>query len=167
MSDHIALRIEFSSDRFDMTGPLPEDSNAGNRCYGEEVCRWLCETLPQWNLDYFDEDWGWMLVSSRNTAGDTPEDHQVCVYAYPPGTSNQDGSVSHAGEWMLILHKRAQRPWLKFFMRWRYAAFEAALADDIIAALRAIGAGDLRANTLQMDSAGNETTQIPYTLPTI
>jgi hypothetical protein len=157
-----ALRIEFASDRFDMSGPLADDSNAGNLFYGEDLCRWLREALPQWSLDYLDEDWGWLLGSDRRTVGDVPVDHQICVYAYPPGTQDQDGNTTDSGEWMLVLHKRERRPWLRVFKRWVYTDADLALAADVIAALRGIDARDLRASVLRMDAAGNEIETTPY-----
>jgi hypothetical protein len=52
----VELHLEFSTDQFRLSGPLPDHINAGNQFYGEDLAKWLCETLPQWNLTYLDED---------------------------------------------------------------------------------------------------------------
>lgn len=77
-----------------------------------------------------------------------------------------DGRRSERGEWMLVLHTRTRslrRNWLRRLVeRWDYTAFDAALAADVIAALRTLDARDLRASAVQMDDAGNETASTPY-----
>jgi hypothetical protein len=44
---HVAVRVEFSTDRFALTGELPPEVNAGNRFYGEDLAKYLCESLAQ------------------------------------------------------------------------------------------------------------------------
>lgn len=156
---HTALRIEFGSERFSFDCPsTASDANTP----GEDLCRWLRDALPQWTLDYVEEDWGWLLGTDRTRTDAADIDHQLCVYAYPPGTPDSNGVQSTHGEWMLVLHRRLRSTRLKFLHRWDYAAFDTALAADVIAALRGIDARDLRASALQMDGAGRETDSSPY-----
>ena len=129
------LQIRFKTDRFRLSGPLPEAINAGNQFYGEDVARWLCESLPQWKLGFMDEDWGW-LVFSRRDAGPPRERHMVCVYAYPPEDRARDD-----GEWMLSLSTERRRPWLSFL--WKSVPHNRQLASDVLAALRTVNARDL------------------------
>ena len=163
---HTALRIEFASERFSFD-TVPDAVEADNAAFpGEDLCAWLREALPQWSLDYLQEDWGWLIGSDRSRASQADTDHQLCVYAYPPGTVDGDGRRSERGEWMLVLHTRTRslrRNWLRRMVeRWDYTAFDAALAADVIAALRTLDARDLRASAVQMDDAGNETASTPY-----
>ena len=46
---HIALQLEFETDKFRLTGPIPEDSNAGNQFYGEDFAKRICDSLPKWH----------------------------------------------------------------------------------------------------------------------
>ena len=156
---HTALRIEFGSERFSLDSPCSA-GDAGMP--GEDLCRWLRDALPQWTLDYMEEDWGWLLGTDRTRTDTADTDHQLCVYAYPPGTPDGDGVQSTHGEWMLVLYRRVRSTRLKFLHRWDYTAFDASLAADVIAALRGIDARDLRASALQMDGAGRETAAAPY-----
>lgn len=162
-----ALRIEFGSERFPFDRTAEHPSSDLPFFPGEDLCAWLSEALPQWTLDYCEEDWGWLLGSDRMRTADTDSDHQICVYAYPPGSLDGDGSHSEAGEWMLVLHRRVRSRragWLgRFLHRWEHAAFDAALAADVLAALRGIGAQDLRASALRLDGAGNEVSTTAYT----
>lgn len=161
---HTALRIEFACERFSF-GTVPDVSEAA-AVPGEDLCAWLCAALPQWPLDYLQEDRGWLIGSDRSRAAQADTDHQLCVYAYPPGTVDGDGKHSERGEWMLVLHTRTRslrRNWLRRMVEhWEYTAFDAALAADVIAALRTLDARDLRASAVQMDDSGNEIGSTPY-----
>lgn len=166
---HTALRIEFGSDRFSFDTAAAAASAAvdeGASFPGEDLCASLCEALPQWPLDYLQEDWGWLIGIDRMRAADADTDHQLCVYAWPAGTVDGDGRRSERGEWMLVLHTRTRslrRNWLRRRVEhWAYAAFDPALAADVIAALRTLDARDLRASAVQMDDAGRETGSTPY-----
>lgn len=163
---HTALRIEFGSDRFSFAQAAVDPGQDGPAFAGEDLCAWLCAALPQWPLDYLQEDWGWLIGSDRSRAAQADTDHQLCVYAYPPGTADSDGRRSESGEWMLVLHTRTRslrRNWLRRLVEhWEYTAFDPALAADVIAALRTLDARDLRASAMQMDSAGNATGSTPY-----
>ena len=80
------LDLEFRTDKFRLTGDLPPDCNAGNQMYGEDFAKWIVEQLPQRELDYLDEDWGWLVLSGEGP--DTKEPHKqvyhhIGVYAYP------------------------------------------------------------------------------------
>lgn len=158
---HTALRIEFGSDRFSFAQAAVAPGQADPAFAGEDLCAWLCAALPQWPLDYLQEDWGWLIGSDRCRVPEPDVDHELRVYAYPPDGRDADDR----GEWMLELHRRVRRRWLRFFHRWDYAAFEPALAADLIAALRGIGARDLRANVAHLDAAGHASGTVPYTVP--
>ncbi len=107
---HIALQLEFETDKFRLTGPIPEDSNAGNQFYGEDFAKWICDSLPNWHLDYLDEDWGWYVFSVRQ---ETPKDetNEICVYAYPEEGGRQ---LNDDGAWMLIVHPGSKFPRCSF-----------------------------------------------------
>ena len=154
--DHVALKLEFETDKFLLTGPLPEDINAGNQFYGEDFAKWICETLSAWNLSCGDEDWGWDVFSTR---GKTPEviNNQVCVYAYPA-----DLQSGNYGQWMLIVHSEEKVPWLRFFTRWKYIHFDRQLGIELLNAVRGIGVQNLRATVIYLDSAGNERKEEPF-----
>ena len=66
--NHVALKLKFETDKFLLTGPLPEDANAGNQFYGGDFAKWICATMSAWNLSYGDEDWGWEVFSTRGKA---------------------------------------------------------------------------------------------------
>ena len=48
----------FKTDRFDYSGELPEDANAGNKFYGRDVAEFLATGLssPSLSTDFLDED---------------------------------------------------------------------------------------------------------------
>lgn len=148
--DHVSLRIEFSTDKFKLTGSLPAEVNAGNQFFGEDLARMICEALPTWQLDYMDEDWGWLVSSTRESLP-AAERNSIGVYAFP--TENQPNDH---GQWMLMVEAEYLRPWLKFFSRWRKGRFNDRLATDCLHALRKLGVQELKATEVQIDSAGNE-----------
>lgn len=154
--NHIALKLEFETDEFLLTGPLQEDINAGNQFYGEDLAKWICEALPAWHLSYGDEDWGWVVFSTR---GKNPEDinNQVCVYAYP-----SDIRSKNHGQWMLIVHSEEKVPWLRFFKKWKYTRFDGNIGIQLLNAIRGIGAQNIRATVVHLDSAGNERKEEPF-----
>lgn len=101
------LQIEFRTDKFILTGDLPETINAGNRMYGEDLGTWLAGQLPEWDLDCADEDWGWLLSSGEVVDQNTPNRkvcHEIGIYAYPDEAQHADGS--NLGDWMLNLSQR-------------------------------------------------------------
>lgn len=153
--NHIALKIEFETDRFRLSGPLPEDINAGNQCYGEDLARWICESLPAWHLSHGDEDWGWEAFSTR---GKAPQgiDNQICVHGFP--TEDRPGDD---GLWMLYVHQRKKLPWLRFFSRWQYIRFDEQLGRELLQAIRGIGARNIRATVVYLDKSGNEIKEEP------
>jgi len=101
---HITLKIELKTDKFKLTGPLPEEINAGNQFYGEDFAKWICKALSYWNLDYLDEDWGWYVYSVRGH-GPKDETNESCIYAYP-----DERQVNDEGQWMLVIHRRFKVP---------------------------------------------------------
>lgn len=131
------LQIEFKSDRFELSGPLPPDINAGNQMYGEDLAKWLCETLKQWHLDYMDEDWGWLVFNKRDSLPDD-ERHTICVYAFPGAEESDDG------DWMLTLLTEHRTKWLGIFNRWKAGPYRSELARDLLAALASIGVRDVK-----------------------
>jgi hypothetical protein len=130
------LQIRFKTDRFQLSGILPEEINAGNQFYGEDLARWLCDALPEWKLGYMDEDWGWLVFSKRET---TPENERnaIGIYAYPPDEAANDG-----GEWMITVATEQRRPWLRFL--WQAVPFNRQLGADVLAALEAVDVRDLQ-----------------------
>ncbi len=101
------IEIEFVSDRFLLTGPIREDANAGNQFYGEDCAGWIVEALPEWKLDFLDEDWGWLVFTTREHR---PEDEQIsiCVYADP-----------EEGAWRLVVFAEYRRPWMGLLKKWQ------------------------------------------------
>jgi hypothetical protein len=154
--DHIALRIEFVSDWFKQSGPLPARSNAGNQFYGEDLAKWICETLPAWKLGYMDEDWGW-LVFSTHEHRPADERHSICVYAF-----SCLGPAYDFGQWMLMVHSEFRHPWFRYFHRWRKGCFDARLGADLIQALQQLGVRNLQAAYVTFDAAGNAWDEVPY-----
>jgi hypothetical protein len=150
------LKFTFETDKFRLSGPLPEDANAGNQFYGEDMAQWICESLPAWQLDYSDEDWGWWVSSIRESA---PADEQntVCVYAYP-----SDSQPANSGSWMLMVESERKVPWLKFFSRWKQTDFNTRFGVDLLNALRALGVHNLRATVVHTDSSGNESSEVEF-----
>jgi hypothetical protein len=131
--------LEFSTDKFMLTGPLPDHINAGNQFYGEDVAKWLCETLPQWNLTYLDEDWGWLVWSSKDNES-VDERNMICVYAYPASNPG----ASDFGHWMFSILTEYKSKWFGFLTRWKSGLYNPSLAKDVIAALEKLGVQDVR-----------------------
>lgn len=154
--DHVILKLELETGRFRLTGPLPGDANAGNRLYGEDFARWICEALPAWNLSCGDEDWGWEAFSTRGRAAGG-ENHRIGVYAYPADDQRDDH-----GLWTLRVHSQQKAKWLGLFTRWQYIPFDRRLGNELVAALRGLGVQDLRAAVVHLDSAGNERKEEPF-----
>ena len=135
----VELHLEFSTDQFKLTGALPDHINAGNQFYGEDVAKWLCETLSQWNLTYLDEDWGWLVWTSKDVL-QVEERNMICVYAYP----KDNPEASNFGDWMLTILTEYQSKWFGFLIRWKRGPYNPSLANDVIAALKKLGVQDLR-----------------------
>ncbi|CAN5160318.1 hypothetical protein BH11PLA2_BH11PLA2_43210 [soil metagenome] len=133
------LQLEFTTDRFKLTGPLPDDNNAGNQFYGEDLAKWLCETLPAWKLDHMDEDWGWLVFTTKDYM---PADqrHSICVYAYP---AENQGASDH-GHWMLSILCEYKVKWLGLLKRWKHGPYHSDLAKEVIAGLESLGIQDVK-----------------------
>jgi len=132
------LQLEFSTDKFRLTGALPDNINVGNKLYGEDLANWLCETLPQWRLNYLDEDWGWMVFSLKEYSPPN-ERNLICVYAYP----EEDQGSSDSGNWMLSITTEYKTNWLWFLRIWTRGPYNSVLAHDVIAALGTLGVRDV------------------------
>jgi hypothetical protein len=135
----VELRLEFSTDKFKLTGALPDHINAGNQFYGEDMAKWLCETLPQWNLTYLDEDWGWLVWSSKDNVP-IDERNMICVYAYPAGNPG----ASYSGDWMLSILPEHKSRWFGFLTRWKSGPYNLSLAKDVMTALKKLGVQKVR-----------------------
>lgn len=152
---HVSLRIEFSTDKFKITGILPNDANAGNQFFGEDVSQWICEILPLWNLDYIGEDWGWFVFSKKQHS--VSERNSICVYAY----QQENNSINYV-KWIIILDSEYLKPYLKFFTRWRKGQFNKDIASEIIHAIQKLNVQNLIATEVNLDRMGNEKTEAPY-----
>lgn len=95
------------------------------------MAKWLCETLPQWNLTYLDEDWGWLVWSSKDNMP-VDERNMIGVYAYSEGASD-------FGDWMLTICTEYKAKWFGLLTRWKSGPYNPSLATDVVAALRKQG----------------------------
>ncbi len=129
---HISQSIEFITDKFNLTGELDDDLNAGNQFYGEDLSKWLSSALclRGWESDYLDEDWGWLIFASKHK----DSRHEICVYAYP-----EAGQQTNRGAWSILIHTRYKAPFLGFFTRMRYGSTDMEIVNDVIAALKGCG----------------------------
>jgi hypothetical protein len=103
------------------------------------LAKWLCETLRQWKLDYMDEDWGWLVCSTKDYLP-VDERNMICVYAYP--AENQ--GASDCGNWMLSVLTEHKTTWLGFLTRWKSGPYNSVLAREVVAALEQLGVRAVR-----------------------
>ena len=92
--DH-SYGIQFVSGKFDFESKLPEEYNAGNRCYGRDVAVFIATSLTAQGMksDFLGEDWGWLVFSLKGTK---PE-FDVAVY----NMADENGSAtSKWGLWV-------------------------------------------------------------------
>lgn len=155
MMNHVALKIDFKTDKFKLTGELPEDINAGNLFYGEDLSKWLCTKLKHWKLDYLDEDWGWYVFTTNDKSSNKMS--EICVYAYP-----SDEQKNNYGDWMIIIHTSYKVPFLKFFTRMRKGKVNENLSNDLISLLENAGADNIIAYKCKMDASFNIKEEEPY-----
>ena len=87
----------FTSDRFNHSSELPEDANAGNRFYGNDVAQFVADGLSGRGLEasFFDEDWGWQVHAQR------PDGSILEVSVY----HNPEEDQSTVDEWVLMLRQ--------------------------------------------------------------
>lgn len=92
----LSCGMKFTSARFDHQSELPEEYNAGNRCYGRDVAEFVASPMTAQGLKaaLHDEDWGWLVLSAK---GVDPEfDIAVCNMADENGRATP--------EWGLRVH---------------------------------------------------------------
>jgi hypothetical protein len=136
----VELEITFTSDQFKRSGPLPQHINAGNQFYGQDLAQFFCQKLPQWPLDYLDEDWGWLVFTTRDAL---PQDecHEICIY--PEGEPSAHGAM-----WKLILMSKQQVPYLWVFKHWVSTTYHTPLAQELIHVLQDSGVNNLNTKTI-------------------
>lgn len=101
-----AVDLFFATAKFDSTGPVREDANAGNRFYGEDLARWLVDAMAaRWKGAIDEEDWGW-LVSKARGEGDPDRIEMIAVYLDEPA-----GGAKPA-VWRLVLQQKVRRKFL-------------------------------------------------------
>jgi hypothetical protein len=103
------------------------------------MAKWLCETLPQWNLTYLDEDWGWLVWSTKDVLP-VDERNLIAVYAYP---ADSPGATDF-GDWMLSIRTEYKAKWFGLLTLWKSGPYNPSLATDVIAALKKLGVQDLK-----------------------
>ena len=135
---HISQSIEFKTDKFDLTGELSEELNAGNQFYGEDLSDWLSGKLEnKWEAGYLDEDWGWLIFASKKEDKDSY--NEICVYAY-----NEENQKTNYGSWSIMIHTKYKKPFLKFFNKMKYGKTNIEIINDIVSALDSYGIKDIQ-----------------------
>ena len=153
--NHVAMLIEFETDKFKLSGELPEDINAGNQFYGEDFSKWFCSELKNWDSGFIDEDWGWCVFVINDQETDVY--NEICIYAYP-----DKKQVNDYGEWNLIIHTRYRVPFFNFFKRLKYGEVNERLANNVLSLLESIDCNNLRAKKCTMDISFNITDEKKY-----
>ena len=123
-----AVRLRFTSDRFDRTSELPEDANAGNRFYGRDVAELVSTGLGERGFDtsFLDEDWGWQTHASR-ADGSVLE---VSVY------HNPEEDPTGEDDWALLvrsLHRERLLGLLSRFREVEVPATDITALEDVFA----------------------------------
>ena len=97
MSTDRSYKVDFTTDRFDLSGEIPESANAGNQIYGCDVAVFLSRSLTDQGLQsqYIDEDWGWLVFGQESAI----TSFEICIY--PWGLLN-DGE-GESTQWRLRL----------------------------------------------------------------
>jgi hypothetical protein len=103
--------FKFSSDKFDYSGDIPEDANAGNKFYGRDVAEYLCTQLngAQLELDFHDEDWGWMVLGKAQPNFLV----EMCIYNQDQSTDPSIRAGTNA--WNVLVTMYAKGKILGFF----------------------------------------------------
>jgi len=130
-----AMEIRFKSDRFKFTGELREDANAGNQFYGEDVAAWFCEVLPQFNLAYLDEDWGWYVHTK-----DAVDILHTLAINVDPDVEPSEG----VGGWLVIAETKVKKKALGLIGVWKVSELDAGFRHALLDALKSIGATDIK-----------------------
>ena len=131
----VSSAVCFSSERFDYRSELPPEANAGNRFYGKDVAAFLAQQLSTAGLaeDYLDEDWGWLVFSSRGAA----LEFDIAVYNL---AEHGEGVRAGVGEWGLWIHAYERRKLFGLLTTRREVAVPQRLAAAIDDAIVAAGA---------------------------
>jgi hypothetical protein len=118
--------ICFKSEQFDY--------NAGNRFYGKDVAEHLANRLTKQGLasDYLDEDWGWLVMSSRGTA---PE-YQIAVYNL---AEHGEGGRPGVPEWGLWVRSYERKKAFGFIPRRVEVQVAPRLRSAVTSAIRETG----------------------------
>lgn len=124
--DPLELEIVFTTDRFRSAGLVDSSYNAGNSFYGEDVAKWICELSTGLNLDYMDEDWGWLV------SGLSADDYRESIlvnYIFNNGVA----------EWHLIIMRERKKTFLRYFKMYFEVPYSKKLGDILYQELSNLG----------------------------
>lgn len=121
----LSYGMKFTSSRFDYQSELPEEYNAGNRCYGRDVAEFIASSMTAQGLRaaFHDEDWGWLVSSPK---GADPE-FDIAIY----NMADETGRAT--SEWGLWVHCFERRKLLGLLPK----RTEVAVPSTVVAALTA------------------------------
>lgn len=129
-----AVDLFFATAKFDSTGEVREDANAGNRFHGEDLANWLITAMaPRWKGTIDEEDWGW-LVSKARGEGDPDRIEMIAIHLDAPAEAGQPAV------WHLVLEEKARRKSFGFLTTWAEAPVSPAFRAAVEAAFASIGA---------------------------
>ena len=131
----LSASICFSSERFDYASELPEEFNAGNRFYGKDVADSLAShlTAQGHSCDYLDEDWGWLVLSIKESTSE----FEVAIYNL---AEHGEGGRPGIGEWGLWLRAYERKKVFGFIPKRSEIQVPAPLLAALESAVRAVGA---------------------------
>jgi hypothetical protein len=130
----LSVSIRFNSERFEYRSELPEDYNAGNRFYGKDVAEFLANELTKqgYASDFFDEDWGWMVV---NRKGASPE-FELAIYNL---AEHSQGNKLGVPQWGIWIRAYERKKLLGFLPKRAVIAVSESLLSAVSAAVLATG----------------------------
>jgi hypothetical protein len=131
----LSSSLRFKSERFDYSSDLPAEYNAGNRFYGRDVAQFLSADLTRrgFTATFLDEDWGWLVTSTRDGA----HIFEVAIYNL---AGHGEGGRPGVGEWGLWVRAYEKVRVLGLFSKHREVSVPAELLTAVEQSIGAAGA---------------------------
>jgi hypothetical protein len=134
----------FRSSRFIHSGPINEDSNAGNMFYGEDVAKHLSKHLGSQpglsSINYVDEDWGWLVEGKfHEFSFDLP----IYNIRRPDADSEVPNHLAGTNEWVVGVVAYRQQKFLWLIPTRKKIEPPTALLDHLKAVLEDAGATEI------------------------